>query len=541
MSDVLAPTNEPVEGLNSYDEVPYPANPFAKTHPDRLHAVGRLFGMTPALPDECRVLEIGCGIGGNLIPMADQMPGSTFVGIDYSEKQISRGKSIVSSVDLSNIDLRHKNVMDVGSDIGMFDYIICHGVFSWVSDDVREKILQVCRTQLNPQGIAYISYNTFPGWHMRGMIRDMMMFHVRELKEPGKSVEQARALLTFLSQSVQGEDSAYAKLLKSELELLSQQSDSYLFHEHLEAHNVPLYFYQFVERANRANLQYLGDTLLSSMWVGNFPGEVTETLNRVAPDLYRQEQYSDFIRNRTFRQSLLCHNDVSINRNLGPNAFPGSYLSGFFTEKRAEKQGTSEEPEGQASFVNPSTKRTITTVDPALKSAISIISERWPSSVLFEDLVGEIQKQEETKEEGSRLHPDVIRQSLQGNLVQLLVSGMVNLKYVQDRFTTDLSETPAVSKFARFQATEGHQLTNQRHEVITVDHFLRLLCQQLDGETSRPTLVTSAQKMAAEGKVRIRSQNDESDSEEVAPSSEALEEAIDGCLQTLSKHAFIIA
>jgi hypothetical protein len=106
---------------------------------------------------------------------------------------------------------------------------------------VQEKILRVRRENLSPSGVAYVSYNTYPGWHMRGMIRDMMLYRTRECANSklAERVRQARALLDFLAQSVPGEDNPYGIRLKKELNLLRDKDDSYLLHEHLEEHNAP--------------------------------------------------------------------------------------------------------------------------------------------------------------------------------------------------------------------------------------------------------------------------------------------------------------
>jgi tRNA G46 methylase TrmB len=69
---------------DSYDSVPYVSFAHAYTHPDSLCSLGRLFGLSPASPRRCRVLELGCASGGNLIPMAEQLPEAELVGIDRS-------------------------------------------------------------------------------------------------------------------------------------------------------------------------------------------------------------------------------------------------------------------------------------------------------------------------------------------------------------------------------------------------------------------------------------------------------------------------
>ena len=133
------------------------------------------------------MLELGCASGDNLIPMALGLPNARFVGIDLSARQIEQGQRQVSALGLANIELRQYNIADVDASWGKFDYIICHGIYSWVPAPVRERLLAICRDNLAPNGVAYVSYNTLPGWHMRGMIRDMMIYHSAAF--PGAAAE----------------------------------------------------------------------------------------------------------------------------------------------------------------------------------------------------------------------------------------------------------------------------------------------------------------------------------------------------------------
>src|SRR5262249_45705279 len=158
----------------------------------------------------------GCASGGNLIPMAEGLPGSEFVGIDLSERQVAQGRATVADLGLGNIDLRRLNVLDVAPDLGRFDYVIAHGGYSWVPAPVREKLLAVCRGHLAPNGVAFVSYNPYPGWHSRQAVREMMQYHTRHLNDPHARVTQGRGLLTFLAQSVPPENSAYGTMLRQE-------------------------------------------------------------------------------------------------------------------------------------------------------------------------------------------------------------------------------------------------------------------------------------------------------------------------------------
>ena len=368
----------------SYDAVPYESQPFPQSHPDRLATIARLFGMFPATIDHCRVLELGCAGGGNLIPMAFQLPGSEFVGIDYSHRHVETAQKIIRDLELKNIRVEHKSILDVDVTWGAFDYIICHGVYSWVTEEVQNKILAICAENLQEQGVAYISYNTYPGWHMREMIRRMMIYHTRHITEPARKIQQARALIDFLARSVPTQDNAYGLLLKSELEIIKKSRDYYLFHDHLEEHNTPVYFSQFAEKMARYPLQYLGEADLHTMLSSGFSEEIRETLKRIATDIIKAEQYMDFLRNRYFRQTLICRKNVSLKRNLTPVALRGLLVAANVRPEHAEVDLS---PGIKEIFHGPR-KSTLQTSRPLTKAAFVVMKKHWPQALGMETLFG---------------------------------------------------------------------------------------------------------------------------------------------------------
>ncbi|MGV8073237.1 MAG: methyltransferase regulatory domain-containing protein [Syntrophobacteraceae bacterium] len=301
---------------NTYDEIPYSIQPYPQTHPDHLATLGRLFGLSPTPISHCRVLELGCAGGGNLIPMAYQLPESEFLGVDLSGRQVEMAQTAIRDLNLRNVKIAQADLLEVDGSWGDFDYIICHGVYSWVPDEVRDCILKISSENLSPQGIAYISYNTYPGWRLREMIRDMMPFHANQFTDPGQRIEQAKAFMDFPGLAIPADGSPRGLLVCEELNELRSHEDSYLFHEYLGKVNVPVYFNQFVERAGQHGFQCLAEAEFSAMFMNRFPKETAETLERISQDLIRTEQYMDFIRNRRFRQTLLCHECHTLKRNL---------------------------------------------------------------------------------------------------------------------------------------------------------------------------------------------------------------------------------
>lgn len=457
----------------SYDEVAYDSYPFTQAHPDRLAAIATLFGLNPPRVATARVLELGCASGGHLIPLADALPDARFTGVDLSSRQIAAGQETVRAAGLHNIELRHASILDVGREWGEYDYIICHGVFSWVPDEVRAKILTICHEQLAPQGVAYVSYNVHPGWRLRGMLRDMMCYHARRFPEPEKRVQQAQALLDFLAHAAVDQEGPYGLLLKRELEVLSRKPATYLLHEFLEDVNEPLYFHQFAAQAEAHGLQYLGEARLPAMASWNLPRAVQETLARVASNVIEQEQYLDFVRNRAFRETLLCHAGVAITRQAGLAAVERLRVAAAI--KPVPVDVADEEP---VEFpLHDGTK--VATRDRTAKGAYSLLAQRWPQSVPFAELRGD--------GDGPGLARRLLTLAARTEAVRLCTE--------PGAFTCEVSARPRASALARHEAAMRGWCTNRLHEVIQLNAAESELVALLDGTRTREELGPQAEPL----------------------------------------------
>ena len=303
--------DETVKKIKSaYDAVAYTTGTYYQTHPDRLAVAAALRGITSPNVECCRVLEIGCATGSNLIPMAEQLPGSRFLGIDLSERQIETGSGIIRDLGLSNIELRCQDIMEFPEDAGQFDYIIAHGVYSWVPPVVREKLLAICRAHLSPRRVALISYNTYPGWRQNEAIREMMLYRGRKSTDPAESLAMGRQILPFVNDHTPNSGS-FRDAIKEQMAQISNAPDKYLVHDHLEVVNNPRYFWQFIGEAKAHGLAYIGDsTAEPNPWIV-ISEAAREMIERMSEDRLEREQYLDFLVNRTFRGSMVCREEVA--------------------------------------------------------------------------------------------------------------------------------------------------------------------------------------------------------------------------------------
>ena len=307
--------------MDAYDRYPYESLTFPETHPETLALLGRLFGLDPADPDRCRVLELGCASGGNLIPMAFQARTSRFVGIDLSRQQIAQGQRLLDRLSLDNVELRAADIQDLAADFGPFDFIIAHGVFSWVPAPVRRHLLEIAPALLGRDGLLYVSFNTLPGWRMRGMLRDILLYSCRGIDDPDEKLAMAFSALDRLERSLQGLEALSARYLLQEIDYLRKKTHpSYLLYDYLAEHNEALLFSDFLEQARGHELRYLCDTELSTLFPSTFGERVEKALADINDD-FELEQWLDFVINRNFRRAVLCRDDATPEDELDLDVF----------------------------------------------------------------------------------------------------------------------------------------------------------------------------------------------------------------------------
>lgn len=484
----------------TYDVVPYPSASFPQSHPNRMAAMARLFGLEAVAPSAARVLELGCADGSNLLPMAESLPGASFLGIDASKVQVADGLKALAVSGLRNVELRCQDILDFGPAEGKFDYIVVHGIFSWVPDHVRDKILSICAANLAETGVAYISFNALPGWNMRRALREMMRFHTQGMKEPLTQVQQARALVKFLADAVPTEKNAYGLLLKSELDTMAGHADGYLLHDILEEQNTPYYFHDFVEMAGRVGLQYLSEPSLSQMLAANFPQEVRTTLARIGAGVVAQEQYMDFLRNRMFRQTLLCHAGRPIRRNVAPDSMR---RFAFQSQLKPLESSIDLSPGVPVDFTTVH-GMSVSTKDCFVKSLLVTLGE-VPGVHAFETLLGEARRR--SRSLLGEVPPDRDQAEealLANNLLDLFAKGIVEIWSEPIAVAAGVPDRPMVTALARHQATRSRFVTNRLHQPVPADSVSRQVVQGCDGSRDLDGLLAFVADLVTAGKLQVK-------------------------------------
>lgn len=360
--------------MDRYDRVPYDSMPIAEADPARLVAQARLFGV--AVPDRWRVLEIGCGAGGHLVPLAARNPGDRWVGFDRATVPVQQARGLAERLG-ARVDVLQLDLDDAAEALAAdglpeaYDLIVAHGVYSWVPERIQQRLMALLGRWLAPQGVAYVSVNCLPGWGMRGTVGRMLRYVAGD-GAPSDQIGRARAFVGLLAQMVPPTD-PYGAWLRREAELVAEQSDSWVFHDLLAPVNRPVFLHEMVDRAAAQGLQYLGDARLDAMLPDRLPTDVQAKLASLGGGQVQQEQLRDFVIGRSFRRVLLCRDDVALKRELGPQCLDGLYVRGRLV---GEGPGRFRSLDGDE----------LTVSDPVLQEVFGALAQRRPESLSMAEL-----------------------------------------------------------------------------------------------------------------------------------------------------------
>jgi SAM-dependent methyltransferase len=472
----------------SYDAMPYPSKFFLQTHPDRLATLATLLGMMPppAPVETCRVLELGCGNGSTLVAHAFNLPEAKFVGVDLAENHILEAKKSAAELNLANVEFYRLDVTEMtAAEFGRFDYIVAHGLYSWVPDFAREKILALYGEMLAENGVGYVSYNAYPGAHYREMVGKMMRFHTRRFAEPMEKVGQAISFLAFLCEHTTDRQ-IFQQILNHELKFHFGREPADIFHDDLGDFNRPLYFHEFAARLAANNLQFLSEAEIQALGMQDVAPEARKFVDTIT-DVIEREQYLDFLRGRVFRQTLFCRRDAELNRNFEPRV-----LDKFLVA--SSLRTVSEQPETASQKVEKfaGAKGVGIEIDhPLTKAALVHLSEIYGRAIPFPALLQAARKTLEAEGFQNANWENQFDTTRAIFLQICLGTNLIQLHVFQPPAMTEASERPRVNDLARWQ------LRQQAAGVTTLlnldlkidDEVSRRLLEIMDGSRRRSELL----------------------------------------------------
>jgi SAM-dependent methyltransferase len=471
----------PVRGvahIDAYEAIPYARLAIAETHPERLAGLAYLHGLGPTDPAACRMLELGCASGANLVPMAWYLPDSRFVGIDLSPSQVEAGRALAERLRLGNLDIRQGDVADLDLGPEQFDYIVAHGLYSWVPAPVRSALLDRVRRHLAPGGVAYLSFNALPGWRMRGMLREMLGYRLRAVEGQLQRLQAAREYLALIATGLAGLDALSARYLRQELSALDRAPDSYLYHEYLAAVNDPVLFADFVAAAQAAGLRYLCHATLGDQFPA-LVGEGAEAACAAVSDPVARQQLLDFLCNRNFHQVLLVREDAR--PGPGPDFERFAYL-GLHADLAPPRKLDLRRSKAQPFHGLSGTAYDVS--HPLTKAALVELHRVYPRALNFAALERHAGQAVQAAG-GGRLAGQ--GDHLFGELFQLFALGAVGATPSPGAPAVVPGELPQATALARAEAALG-RLVDSRHASLALEPEAAALVERLDGRSTRDSL-----------------------------------------------------
>jgi SAM-dependent methyltransferase len=454
-----------------YDAVPYPSYSYPDTHPDRLAAMAILHGLSPAPVEQCRVLEVACSEGANLIPMAYSMPGSEFVGFDLAHTPIARGQERIRELGLKNVRLFQANLLDAGAELGQFDYIVAHGFYAWVPEPVRDRLLALCNELLTPHGIAFVSYNAMPGGHVRNMVREMMLCRAQGIDDPLQRVAAGHDLLRFVIQE-RPEGDPYRLLIEEQLKKMEKVGPHVTCHDELTEAYRPVHLFEFVRHARKHGLQYLSEAVLPPPTDPGYRSEIRSALGyAVGDDVVQQEQMLDFLRARVYRETLLCRAEHVVWRD-----FPADCLRRLLLASQTESSAG--EAPGAKAFTLPGGIK-IESNHPVAIALLEALGAAWPHALSFDEI--------ESRLGGAHLALDGEGTAL---LMRLAVTRMIEFHAWRAPVAQEVSARPRASAVSRQEAiSQGYATTLLHTKFGLEDPVVRGFIRLLDGTRDRVALL----------------------------------------------------
>ena len=446
----------------AYDEVRYPNWPNSRTHPALFGVVAQLMGRRTAPPDRCRVLELACSEGVNLASMAMVAPRSSFVGVDLAETAIARGRRTLALAGLDNVELRAGDLTDPGCVAGEFDYIIAHGVYAWTPEPVRRAVMARIGAHLAPDGVAFVSYNAYPGCRTRQTVRDYLLRMQDIEAATDDRMAKARAALEYQIAGWSPNNPAQKALIDTAQGAL-QRPIEVLFHDEMGEVWEPQFLDSVVAAAQAVGLDYLADAQPESLGDCLFPSARFDAARPMTGgDWARYEQLKDFTDLRAFRWSLFVRAGAPLDRIATPERLAGLWATASLArmERRADQKAHVFRADNKAEFETDSDD--LAELLDALSAQPAMALDRC-----------------------------VDREDLAEAMLRLYVSGVVTLSAAPPAFTLTPGERPRVSPLARAQAAQGEKmLASLHHRAVRMDDpFWYAFLQQLDGKAGAEDLV----------------------------------------------------
>ncbi len=471
----------------SYEEVPYEGRAVPASAPAALALTARAHGGPRPALEGARVLELGCGDGANLIPLAFHHPDWSLLGVDTSERAIAAARAGALALGLGNVRFERADVAELELE-GEHDFVIAHGVYSWVDASRRAALRALARRVLSPSGLAYVSFNAQPAWGVRGRVRDAL---VRAPAAPAEARERASRLRAILGEP----ENDWAVLLSRELERAANAPEAYFAHEYLAAHNDAFWLGDVAREHAEAGLAYVGEATFDRP-EGFVDPRLRERIAELTPDPIAREELVDLLAYRQLHAAVFCREDAPRVPPAGPALLDEAWIASVV---RATSDPFDPSPEVEERFVGP--RGTEVRVASALaKLALLVLASTYPRGWTLDALAAEA---------AERLggYGVAVRQGersrLRAGLFELFRHIEIELRLEDPPLRTEPSARPIASSLSRYEARARPALTTPLHTMLPLEPIDREVVARLDGSRTASELAAELARAIEEGEVAL--------------------------------------
>jgi SAM-dependent methyltransferase len=414
----------------AYDSVRYPGSVYTQTDPAALGVIAKLFGLPFAPFKSCRMLEIGCGDGVNLINLALSAPGSRFLGVDLAQTAIANAKADAAACGLTNVEFIAADLRDIDASFGSFDYVVAHGVLSWVPKPIASALIRVIGERLAPGGIAMVSFVALPGGRTLQVIRDLLTYETRDATSPEDKLSRSVAALeSFIGLwSAKGADTAY--MIDAARRTLARAPGA-LFHDELSECYEPQLIADVAVAASKSGLLYLADARPRAIAEALFPSESAAYARvRAGGDWARFQQYLDFQDMRSF------HNSVFVKGGAPDRRRCASRLEGLWIQCDLREVECESVKSDEVVFMTGEGVR-LSTNDPSLAALFRGLANAYPEALPLSDV------------------PDLV--AVADHVFKLYTSQVARVSTAPSRARREAGQRPLASALACRQAARGER------------------------------------------------------------------------------------